>query len=135
GSGDYLFQLDHGVPQESNVFPYAHQGEYTITIIDKNGCQNLELTVFALNYPRFFTPNGDGFNDTWGIKGLTDLRAKAYIYDRFGKLIKYLNAAGEEWDGTLNGHELPSIDYWFLLEYKNRDGFDKEFKAHFSLKR
>lgn len=135
GSGDYLFQLDHGVPQESNVFPYAYQGEYTITVIDKNGCQDLELTVFALNYPRFFTPNGDGFNDTWGIKGLTDLKAKTYIFDRFGKLVKYLNAFGEEWDGTLNGYELPSTDYWFLLEYKNRDGLDKEFKAHFSLKR
>lgn len=135
GSGDYLFQLDHGVPQESNIFPYAHQGEYTITVIDKNGCQDLELTVFALNYPRFFTPNGDGYNDTWGIKGLTDLKAKAFIFDRFGKLIKYLNAFGEEWDGTYNGEELPSTDYWFLLEYKNKDGLDKEFKAHFSLKR
>lgn len=135
GSGDYLFQLDHGVPQESNIFPFAHQGEYTITIMDKNGCQDLILTVFALNYPRFFTPNGDGFNDTWGIKGLTDLKAKAYIYDRFGKLVKFLNASSEEWDGTFNGHGLPSTDYWFLLEYKNRDGLDKEFKAHFSLKR
>ncbi|RZK12278.1 MAG: T9SS type B sorting domain-containing protein [Flavobacterium sp.] len=135
GSGVYLFQLDHGVPQESNVFTYAHQGEYTITVIDKNGCQDLELIVFALNYPRFFTPNGDGFNDTWGIKGLTDLNAKTYIFDRAGKLVKFLNASGEEWDGTLNGRQLPSTDYWFLLEYKNRDGIDKEFKAHFSMKR
>lgn len=135
GSGDYLFQLDYGMPQESNIFTYALQGEYTITVIDKNGCQDLELTVFALNYPRFFTPNGDGFNDTWGIKGLNDLKAKACIFDRFGKLVKYLNASGEEWDGTLNGQQLLSTDYWFLLEYKNRDGLDKEFKAHFSLKR
>jgi len=135
GSGDYLFQLDHGIPQESNVFTYVYQGEYTITVIDKNGCQDLELTVFALNYPRFFTPNGDGYNDTWGIKGLTDLKAKTYIFDRFGKLVKFLNASSEEWDGTLNGNQLPSTDYWFLLEYKNRDGVDKEFKAHFSMKR
>ena len=135
GSGVYLFQLDHGVPQESNVFPFAYQGEYTITVIDKNGCQDLEFTIFALNYPRFFTPNGDGYNDTWGIKGLTDLNAKTYIFDRFGKLVKFLNASVEEWDGTLNGNQLPSTDYWFLLEYKNRDGIDKEFKAHFSMKR
>ncbi|MDR6968960.1 gliding motility-associated-like protein [Flavobacterium arsenatis] len=135
GSGVYLFQLNHGVPQESNVFPYAYQGEYTITVIDKNSCQDLEFTIFALNYPRFFTPNGDGYNDTWGIKGLTDLNAKTYIFDRFGKMVKFLNASGEEWDGTLNGNQLPSTDYWFLLEYKNRDGLDKEFKAHFSMKR
>lgn len=135
GSGDYLFQLDHGVPQESNVFTYVYQGEYTITVIDRNGCQDLELTVFALNYPRFFTPNGDGFNDTWGIKGLNDPEAKTYIFDRYGKMVKFLNATSEEWDGTLNGNQLPSTDYWFLLEYKDRDGLAKEFKAHFSMKR
>ncbi|MFY0482826.1 T9SS type B sorting domain-containing protein [Flavobacterium sp. PLA-1-15] len=135
GSGDYLFQLNHGVPQESNIFTNVYQGEHTITVIDKNDCQDFELTVFALNYPRFFTPNGDGFNDTWGIKGLNDPNAKTYIFDRYGKLVKFLNANGEEWDGTLNGHQLPSTDYWFLLEYKNRDGLDKEFKAHFSMKR
>ncbi|WP_026703549.1 T9SS type B sorting domain-containing protein [Flavobacterium soli] len=135
GSGDYLFQLDYGVPQESNVFTYAHQGEYTITVIDQNGCQDLVLTIFAINYPRYFTPNGDGFNDFWKIEGITDLNAKTHIFDRFGKLVKSLNASGEGWDGTLNGEQLPSTDYWFQLLYENRDGVNKEFKAHFSMKR
>ncbi|WP_332871661.1 T9SS type B sorting domain-containing protein [Flavobacterium selenitireducens] len=41
------------------------------------------------------------------------------------------------WDGTFNGSQMPSTDYWFTVEYPdpNANGAMKEFKAHFSLKR
>ncbi|MDD3004448.1 T9SS type B sorting domain-containing protein [Flavobacterium sp.] len=136
GSGVYLYQLDENWPQESNQFT-VYQGVYTITVIDKNGCGTETLTVFALNYPRYFTPNNDGYNDTWSIEGLSQqIDAQIYIFDRFGKLVKsirpYLN---EYWDGTLNGNYLPSTDYWFNLEYTTKNGVKKEFRSHFSLKR
>jgi hypothetical protein len=35
---------------------------------DKNGCATVTDEVYLLMYPKFFTPNGDGFNDTWKIK-------------------------------------------------------------------
>ncbi|CAM4020283.1 T9SS type B sorting domain-containing protein [Flavobacterium antarcticum] len=136
GSGEYEYQLDNNWPQASNQFVVS-QGIYTITIIDKNGCGIKVLTVFALNYPRYFTPNNDGYNDTWFIEGLSNQQeAQIFIFDRFGKLVKsikpYLN---EFWDGTLNGYTLPSTDYWFTLNYINKDGLNNEFKSHFSLKR
>ncbi|MDR6969629.1 gliding motility-associated-like protein, partial [Flavobacterium arsenatis] len=137
GSTNYEFQLDDGIPQESNQFTNIYQGEYEVTIRDKNGCGELVLPVFAMNYPRFFTPNGDGYNDTWSIEGLSQQQdAKIYIFDRYGKLITSINPSqNSSWDGTLNGKQLPSTDYWFTLSYKNRQGTNKEFKAHFSLKR
>ena len=136
GSGDYEYQLDNNWPQDSNQF-VVEQGEYEITIIDKNGCGVQNLTVFALNYPRYFTPNNDGYNDTWLIEGLSNQQmAQVYIFDRYGKLIKaikpYLN---EAWDGTLNGYPLPATDYWFTLNYITKQGLPREFKSHFSLKR
>jgi gliding motility-associated-like protein len=136
GSGDYLYQLDDNWPQEDNHF-IVQQGLYTITVIDKNGCGVETLSVFALNYPRYFTPNNDGYNDTWFIEGLSQQQeAQIYIFDRYGKLVKairpYLN---EFWDGTLNGYPLPSTDYWFTLNYTDRAGLLKEFRSHFSLKR
>ena len=82
-------------------------------------------------YPKFFTPNGDGFNDTWNIKFLdleTNLSIK--IFDRYGKLIKEL-IQNNDWSGTMNGNELPSDDYWFIAT--RADG--NEYKGHFSLKR
>ncbi|RZJ63388.1 MAG: T9SS type B sorting domain-containing protein, partial [Flavobacterium sp.] len=62
-----------------------------------------------------------------------------YIFDRYGKLIKQIapNKEGQDgWDGTYNGHPMPSTDYWFTIEYPDPNtGGMKEFKAHFSLKR
>lgn len=137
GSGDYEFQLDNGTPQDSNQFSNIYQGEYEVTVRDKNGCGELVLIVYAFNYPRFFTPNGDGYNDSWTIEGLSAQQdAMIYIFDRYGKLIKAIwPSQNNAWDGTLNGRELPSTDYWFTLSYKDRYGSNKEFKAHFSLKR
>jgi gliding motility-associated-like protein len=91
----------------------------------------------VIDYPRFFTPNGDGYNNSWNIVGIADqLSAKIFIYDRYGKLIKQLNPIGPGWDGTFNGDYLPSSDYWFTVEYTEpRDGTIRQFKSHFSLKR
>nr|WP_322623725.1 T9SS type B sorting domain-containing protein [uncultured Flavobacterium sp.] len=137
GSGDYVFTLDHGPFQTSPVFRGVEQGEHLITVYDANGCGRLDLPVFALDYPRFFTPNNDGNNDTWKIAGLsTQFDARIYIYDRFGKLITtLLPNSGIGWDGTLNGYPLPATDYWFSVLYKSSNGQQKEFRAHFSLLR
>ncbi|HRE78431.1 MAG TPA: T9SS type B sorting domain-containing protein [Flavobacterium sp.] len=137
GSGDYEYILNNGPIQSSNYFTNVLQGENVIIVRDKNGCGELVLTVYSLNYPYFFTPNGDGFNDTWNISGLENQPTSLiYIFDRYGKLLKTLKASGGNgWDGTYNGENMPSTDYWFTLLYTNNDGFEKEFKAHFSLKR
>jgi len=90
----------------------------------------------VIDYPRFITPNQDGYHDTWNIIGIAtgDPTAKIYIFDRFGKLIKQISPLGEGWDGTYNGNPLPSSDYWFRVEY-TEDDIQKEFKGHFTLKR
>ncbi len=47
----------------------------------------------------------------------------------------YTNSAdGIGWDGTHNGKELPSTDYWFQVFYTN-NGVPQEFRSHFSMKR
>jgi large repetitive protein len=83
----------------------------------------------------FFTPNNDGYHDTWNIIGIADNpTAKIYIFDRYGKLLKQLSPTGRGWDGTYNGRPMPSNDYWFRVEYRE-DGIEKEFRGHFTLKR
>ncbi len=136
GSGQYEFQLNGGPPQTSNQFTNIYEGEYEITVRDTQGCGLITLTVYALNYPYYFTPNADGYNDTWNIDGLANQpEATIYIFDRYGKLIKQIFPSSAGWDGTYNGHALPATDYWFKLLYKSRDGVNREFKAHFALKR
>jgi gliding motility-associated-like protein len=137
GQGNYAYQLDYGPLQDSNVFTDVAAGLHTITVVDKNGCgpSMSDPNILVINYPKFFTPNNDGYHDTWNIVGLKDqLDAKIFIFDRYGKLIVQINPSLDGWDGTYNGQELPSTDYWFTVDYHEND-VPRQFKAHFSLKR
>ncbi len=136
GEGTYEYQLDNGPFQDSNIFEDVSPGNHTITIRDKYGCGSVTFDIGVIDYPPYFTPNQDGYHDTWNIIGIAagDPTAKIYIFDRFGKLLKQLSPLGPGWDGTYNGNPLPSSDYWFRVEY-TEDGNSKEFKGHFTLKR
>lgn len=131
GTGDYEFSIDGINYQANNVFYGLKSGSYTIYVRDKNGCGITQDDVFLLMYPKFFTPNGDGYNDTWEIKfSYVEPKLKVTIFDRYGKLLKTLENSAS-WDGKHNGYELPSSDYWFIVTREN----GKEYRGHFSLKR
>ena len=50
-----------------------------------------EKEVVLVDYPKFFTPNKDGFNDYWQIQAINKFpNSIIYIFDRFGKLLKQL---------------------------------------------
>jgi len=135
GTGPFLYRLDDGPLQSSNVFVGVSSGVHKVWVEDGQGCTNLSREVTVIDYPRYFTPNGDGFNDSWNVVGLNDQpEAKIYIFDRYGKLLKQISTIGEGWNGTFNGHELPATDYWFTIEYLENNS-TKVFKAHFALKR
>ena len=133
--GIYEYQLDGGNFQLSNVFGGVSSGTHTVTVRDLNQCGELSESVELLDFPRFFTPNGDTYNDTWNIFELgNQANAKIYIFDRLGKLLKQLSPVDPGWDGTFNNKDLPATDYWFVVYYKENNE-DKTFKSHFALKR
>ena len=137
GTGDYLYQLDNGPFQESPIFEYVSLGTHSATVIDKNGCSPAITIndILVINYPKFFTPNNDGHNDTWNIFSLQEQpSSKILIFDRYGKLLKQIFPDGSGWDGTYIGQPMPATDYWFSVEYTEQ-AIPKKFKAHFSLKR
>lgn len=137
GPGDYQYSLDEptGFWQDSNVFTNVPAGVHTVYVDDKNGCGAIHQEIVLVGAPKFFTPNGDGNNDFWSIKGVNgtyNSRSIIYIFNRYGKLLKqWVPAFNQGWDGTFNGVPLPADDYWFTL--KLEDG--RETKGHFSLKR
>ncbi|WP_243473093.1 choice-of-anchor L domain-containing protein [Winogradskyella sp. MH6] len=140
GISEYEYSLDGGPwmdPSEdgSIQFTGVSQGLHTVTARDKNGCGIATQEVFVIDYPKYFTPNGDGIHETWNIEGIGG-NAKIYIFDRYGKLLKQISPEGQGWDGTFNGNNMPSSDYWFTVEYEEPlTNQIKEFKAHFTLKR
>ncbi|MCK0108971.1 T9SS type B sorting domain-containing protein [Flavobacteriaceae bacterium S0825] len=136
GEGDYEYAIDniYGPYQDSNLFQNMAPGFHTVFIRDKNNCGIVEDNVAVIGFPKFFTPNNDGYNDTWQIYGITDpsqAESVIYIFDRYGKFLKELSPQDKGWDGTFNGQMLPSSDYWFHV--KLQDG--RIFKSHFTLKR
>ena len=130
--GDFEYSLDDMNYQSSPLFSNLTPGLYTVYVRDRNGCGTALQEIWLLYYKRFFTPNGDGINDTWKIdnsKYETNLRI--YIYDRYGKLMTSLNSLEDGWDGMYNGQQMFSTDYWF--EVFRQDG--RIHKGHFTLKR
>jgi gliding motility-associated-like protein len=133
GSSNYEFSIDGNYYQDSPEFLNIAAGSYSAYAREKNGCGISNPFLFTiLDYPRFFTPNGDGYNDTWTIKNLNLLpQATINIFNRYGKLLKQFNSPSFSWNGTLNNYLLPADDYWFSLIFEN----GKNIKGHFSLKR
>lgn len=135
GIGNYVYILDDGEPQTSNVFENVTMGVHVVTIRDLNGCNDVTTEVVVIDIPKFFTPNNDTYNDTWHIVGIDQIPGTiVYIYNRYGKLIKTLPHTSIGWDGTYNGENMPADDYWFVAKViQNNKPF--EVKGHFALKR
>lgn len=136
GQGEYEYSIDapFGPFQDSNFFDNIAAGIHEVYINDKNGCGTVSQKIALIGVPKFFTPNGDGQNDYWNVKGVNanfNANSTIYIYDRYGKLLKQITVSSQGWDGTFTGQPLPSDDYWYAI--KLDDG--REAKGHFSLKR
>jgi gliding motility-associated-like protein len=137
GSGTYEFAIDdvNGPYQSSNIFNNVPIGFHEIYVRDRDGCGSVgPILVSVLGIPKYFTPNGDGYNDYWNVKGVSALinfYSTIYIFDRFGKLLKQLGTTSLGWDGTYNGRQMPADDYWYSIQFE--DG--RSAKGHFALKR
>ena len=132
-------ELSESTPLENGITYYASQTvnncesdrtPITIQILEATTADCINY-VEELPFPKFFTPNNDGYNDTWTIdfaylKPNTGIR----IFDRYGKFIKELTV-NTAWDGTYIGQDEPASDYWFTVTRLN----GAEFRGHFSLKR
>lgn len=144
GLGTYEFSL---IDSDSNII-YGYQttpffddlegGIYTIHIRDINGCGIQSFETSIISYPKFFTPNDDGINDTWHIKGIGKSFYKngiVHIFNRYGKVIKSLSLDDNGWNGFYNGQKLPSNDYWFQAKLTDPKGNLIIRKGNFSLLR
>jgi gliding motility-associated-like protein len=135
GIGNYLYQLNDLPVQISNVFVNVPLGYNTIKVIDQNGCGEVTKEVMVIDVPKFFTPNADSRNDTWHISGVESLPGTTiHIFDRYGKLLIKLDHNSPGWDGTYNGNDMATADYWYIAEVI-QNGLSFDIKGHFTLRR
>ena len=137
GAGTELFAGDL-VESTQTIFIYTEsetcfdETNFTITI-DPNTCeQPVDNQTCKIEFPKFFTPNGDGVNDYFEIlQNDCGRTGELRIYDRYGKLMFQTNNLSKSWDGTLGGKPLPSSDYWYQII----DSDGQFVTNHFTLKR
>lgn len=136
GDGLYTYYFDD-TPSSENFYYINTTGNYTVRVVDGKGCETtieVPLEYIDIEIPNFFTPDGDGYKDTWVIKnseGFPDMYVR--IYDRYGRTIKEFIGQGE-WDGSYENADMPTGDYWYVLKLNGpRD--DREFVGHFTVYR
>lgn len=113
-------------------------GFYKLYIRDEAQCDEKFIIIPVLYFPTFITPNSDGYNDTWEVKGIDldeynlDL-TKLYIFNRYGKLLGSLGL-DQSWRGTFNGRPLEATDYWYKVDLVKKSGeVLQPIMGHFSL--
>lgn len=137
GEPPYELWIDKSKTTTSDLhFENIAFGNHTMHVKDVNGCEtsmNFTLEAPAIVIDEYFTPNGDGVNDTWKVPGLAEVYPGAIvsIYDRYGKLLaQFLGAEADGWDGTYNGNPMPSTDYWYQIDIEE---INRQFVGHFTL--
>ncbi len=136
GNGDLVYTIDDLTDfQYSNIFYDVPYGIHQVYVKDINGCGLVgPIEIYVLGIPKFFTPDGDGVNDTWNLAGSSskfNKNAEILIFDRHGKFIHQQFGDDTGWDGTYNGRQLPSDDYWYVITLEDQ----RVFRGHFSMRR
>lgn len=143
GTAPYTYVWSNG--ETSSSIENLEPGIYDLNITDDQGCElNRSFTVGQKEcdsntggpglgegeISNVFTPNGDGFNDTWNVAGLEEFpNHKVEIFNRWGTVV-YNAAPFNGWDGTFqgNGDPVPVGTYFYVIEFgdnskKNQSGY------------
>lgn len=138
GVEDYTFYFNGVDNGSDNTYFINRTDTYTVTVVDENGCEataEIFMEFIDVEFPNFFTPDGDGRNDLWlpdNIEGFPDVLIK--IYDRYGRVVEVMARNVKGWDGNYDGKPLPTGDYWYVVQLQGEQD-NREFVGHFTLYR
>lgn len=87
--------------------------------------------------PNIFSPNGDGYNDVFGVTLEEVTCFNCYIYNRWGVLIHELHGVEDTWDGTIQSSGEPAVEgtYYYILDYCRFNGSKGNAQSYVTLLR
>jgi len=102
------------------------EGSYTLIVFDTIGCSDTQQVVVNnslanceqfLYVPNAFSPNGDGVNEFFTIRGLTNYEIfNMKIYNRWGVKVFETEGSTPGWDGTQHGKKSPTGVYVYYID-------------------
>lgn len=105
---------------------------YNVKVQNEEGCERVaSRTVVVIErpceepyvfIPSAFTPNGDGTNDIFRVRGNNVEQVYLAVYNRWGQRVFESHSINETWDGTFKGEALPPDVYGYYAEIRCFDG-------------
>jgi len=119
----YSWSPASGLDDSTSANPVASPDkttEYTLTVTSSGGCKGIgkvNIVVYQPLYiPTAFTPNGDGTNDLWELKGLDVYpNPEVQIYNRWGNIVFYSKGIYFPFDGTEGNKAFPEGMYVYKI--------------------
>lgn len=138
GREGYTYYFDGENYGTENTFFINRTDTFTVRVVDENGCEAISeifMEFIDIEIPTFFTPDGDGLNDTWLPRNIEQYpNLFIHIFDRYGRKVYQLEDSPEGWNGLYNDTNLPSGDYWYVIKLNGANDA-REFMGNFTLYR
>lgn len=138
GLEEYTYTFDGVDNGNDNTLFINRTDTYEVMVTDANGCSavaQIAMEFIDIEIPEFFTPDGDGINDTWmprNTEGFPEILI--YVYDRYGRNLGEMGYDHIGWNGMYQNNPLPTGDYWYVIKLEGETD-DREFVGHFTLYR
>lgn len=97
--------------------------EINLVNITNGSCPKLinvsaDAEVISCDIPKGVSPNGDGLNDTWDLRGYNVKRVE--IFNRYGTKVYSKSNYVDEWHGQSDdSNELPDGTYYYVVEFND----------------
>jgi gliding motility-associated-like protein len=110
---------------------------YILHGIDSIGCKNSDSVIVNLKgslfVPNTFTPNNDGANDFFEVKGEFVKDYKIWVFNRWGELVYHSSKITESWDGFFKNTASETGGYIWEIEFSDFSNEKKVIKGHLNL--
>lgn len=137
---------DSGSPGNNSSDPnpthtYSQPGDYSVMLVVTNnfGCSDTisKIVSVVLNnnlfIPTGFTPNNDGNNDLFRVRGNNIRSSEIHIYNQWGERIWFSAKETIGWDGTINGGTVQNGTYAYVIEVTFDNGSTEKLRGNISV--
>ncbi len=106
------------------IYNVSQHGVYWVKVNDVNCSKSDTININYIDcddtakivIPNIITPNGDGINDYFVIKGADNYNVSVKIYNRWGVKVYEDNNYLNNWNGTFNGKPLSDGTYYYIIK-------------------